>query len=90
MPGQIVIPRHAIHTDNNVYLVDKHSKLKKSVVQVAFFQGENAVISHGLLPGDQLITSDVVPAIEGMSLKMMLNPSSKTEKPIAIVKREKK
>ena len=67
--GQLVIPRHALRGDNRVLVLDSDNRLRKRSVQVAWCQGELAIIRQGLAVGDVLVVSDVVPAIQGMRIK---------------------
>jgi membrane fusion protein, multidrug efflux system len=62
-----VIPRAALRA-NRVYVVGEDQRLEARVVEVAFVQGAVAVIASGLAGGEQVVVSDLVPAIEGMRL----------------------
>jgi RND family efflux transporter MFP subunit len=64
---QIVIPRSALH-DGWVYVVDGENRLRRRSVDVAFTQSDFAVIREGLIAGEQVVVSDVMPAVEGMLL----------------------
>jgi RND family efflux transporter MFP subunit len=64
---QIVIPRSALH-DGWVYVVDGENRLRRRSVNVAFTQSDFAVIREGLTAGEQVVVSDVMPAVEGMLL----------------------
>lgn len=67
-PGPVlVVPASAIH-QGEVYLADSEDRLQRRPVILAWQQGELAVVSDGLEPGDRLILDDLVPAIEGMLL----------------------
>ena len=66
-PGQIVIPRAALH-QGRVYVVGAGNRLEMRDVKVAFFQANFAVIKRGLTAGERVVVSDPVPAIEGMLL----------------------
>lgn len=63
----IVIPASAVH-QGVTYLADSNDQLRRQPVAVAWRQGDLAVISKGLTPGDRLILDDLVPAIEGTPL----------------------
>ncbi|NYS62569.1 efflux RND transporter periplasmic adaptor subunit [Vreelandella salicampi] len=63
----LVVPASAIH-QSEVYLVDGDDRLQRQPVTQAWQQGELAVVSDGLEPGDRLILDDLVPAIEGTLL----------------------
>jgi RND family efflux transporter MFP subunit len=65
-PGQIVIPRTALH-DGQVYLIEDGQLVIRDVT-VAMLQPEYAVIGAGLEAGEQLVVSDLFPAIAGMPL----------------------
>lgn len=71
--GRIIVPRSAVR-DNSVYLMDAEMRLRRRPVEVAATQAELAVISSGIKEGEQLVLSDVAPAIEGM----LLNPTNVT------------
>src|SRR5690625_576550 len=64
-----VIPRTAL-TGSHVYLADEGERLEQRLVEVAFLQGEIAVIAAGLETGERVVVSDPVPAIEGMRLEV--------------------
>ncbi|WP_231744066.1 efflux RND transporter periplasmic adaptor subunit [Stieleria neptunia] len=64
-PGQVIVPRHALH-DGHVYVLDGEQRLRRQLVEVEFQQGEFAVISSGLVGGETLVVSDPRPAIAGM------------------------
>lgn len=63
-PGQVVVPRSAIH-DDVVYLADADRRLRRRPITVAFVQEEIAVVKDGLEGGETLILTDIVPAVEG-------------------------
>lgn len=64
---QIVVPWSAVH-DGTVYVVDTESRLELREVTVEFSQQGYSVIAKGLKPGEQVITSDLLTALEGMLL----------------------
>jgi len=70
-PKTIVIPRSALH-ETEVYRVNADGRLEKQEVKVEFFQGNVAVVQSGVQPGDRVIVSDVIPAIEGMLLSVQM------------------
>ncbi|MCG8427020.1 MAG: efflux RND transporter periplasmic adaptor subunit [Chromatiales bacterium] len=67
-PNSLVIPRSALH-NGKVYLVTAENRLKIQPVTVSLTQPDYLVISDGLKAGDQIVTSDLIPAIDGMLLK---------------------
>jgi len=67
MAGQIVVPLSALHS-GQVYVVDDDSRLDVRKVEVAFAQGNYAVLKKGVKPGERIVTSDLASAIKGMLL----------------------
>ncbi|NJN45483.1 MAG: efflux RND transporter periplasmic adaptor subunit [Candidatus Competibacteraceae bacterium] len=67
-PDQLVIPRSALHNDT-VYLINAENRLALRPVTVQLTQPEFVVIGRGLEADDQVVISDLVPAIEGMLLQ---------------------
>lgn len=65
--GLVVVPRSSIHGDK-VYVMDSDNRLKFRTVKIAFNQFNYSVIESGLIEGDELIVTDVVPAILNMKL----------------------
>lgn len=68
VPDRIVVPRAALH-EGQVYTVGADNRLQIKPVKVDVVQGNLAVIAEGLFPGDQIVVSDISPAIDGMLLK---------------------
>ena len=69
LPDQIVIPRSSIR-NGRVYLMDENNRLQIREVTRRFNQRDQSIIAQGLQEGEQLVLSDLVPAVEGM----LLNP----------------
>ncbi|MGI0119510.1 efflux RND transporter periplasmic adaptor subunit [Zooshikella sp. RANM57] len=69
---RLVIPRTVIH-QNKVYTVGKNNQLVIKDVIVAYNIGELAVVEQGISDGDKVITTDLIPAVEGMVLQPKLN-----------------
>ena len=66
--NQMIIPRMALH-ENKVYLLNKESRLQINEVKTGIVQPEYVSITSGLVEGDKLIVSDLLPAIKGMLLE---------------------
>ncbi|WP_226648701.1 efflux RND transporter periplasmic adaptor subunit [Microbulbifer variabilis] len=64
----LAIPRRALH-EGRVYLVE-NGQLRLRPVQVDYHQGDTTVIREGLNPGEQVIVTDVIPAIDGMAVSV--------------------
>ena len=66
----LVIPRKALH-ENRVYVVSDENTLSIRPIQISYSQGQLVVIKDGLKEGDKIITSDLVPVIEGIKLELI-------------------
>lgn len=75
--NRFVIPFQAIH-NGVVHLVDSENRLKKQEVTVEMVMGDLAVIQDGLVAGSTVITTDLVPAIDGMLLEPVVNEELST------------
>ena len=67
-PGCLAIPRAALRSET-VHVVDAERRLATRPVEVSFVQEEYACIRSGLAVGDEVVLTDVVPAIEGTLLE---------------------
>lgn len=64
---QIVVPLNSVHR-GEVYVVNDESRLEKRKVKVSFSQQGYAVIGKGIKPGERIVSSDLISAVEGMLL----------------------
>jgi RND family efflux transporter MFP subunit len=78
----LVIPRKALH-ENRVYVVSAENTLEIRPIQISYSQGQLVVIKEGLKEGDKIITSDLVPVIEGIKLDIV--ESEDFQKEIALL-----
>lgn len=67
LTNQVIVPLSAIH-QGQIYMVDDESRLVIRKIQIVFSQNGFAVIKGAVGPGDQILTSDLPSAIEGMLL----------------------
>lgn len=67
--NRLLLPRSAIRA-GKVYVVGTDQRLQVRPVSILFSQGAISVIADGIQPGDQVVVSDLIPAVEGM----LLNP----------------
>ncbi|MCP4074886.1 MAG: efflux RND transporter periplasmic adaptor subunit [Gammaproteobacteria bacterium] len=65
-----VIPSSALH-EGKVYVMNDEKRLEFRQVKTGFYQDGYVVINKGLKPKEKIVTSDLVPAIEGMLLQPM-------------------
>ena len=69
LPDQIVVPRSAIR-NGRAYVVDRDNRLEIRTITKLFDQNDQSIIGRGLQEGDQLVLTDLIPAVAGM----LLNP----------------
>ncbi len=69
----IIIPRTALHNKNTVYVADENNRLRIRRVKTGFTQDSFTMIREGLEPGEKIIVTDVIPAVEGMSVIPILD-----------------
>ena len=67
-PDRLVIPVTAIR-ENKVYVMNDQGRLEIRAVERAYDQGDSSVIKSGLVPGERLVLTDIIPAVEGMLLQ---------------------
>jgi RND family efflux transporter MFP subunit len=70
--NRLIIPRSALH-QKQVYIVNQESRLEKRSLEIDFFQSNFVVVKNGLKKGEQVVISDLIPAIDGMLLKPVLD-----------------
>ncbi len=80
-PEMVIIPRSVLQ-DGAVFIADGESRLRKRTITTAFFQTDFVAVSSGISPGEHVVVSDPVPAIEGMLLEVV-NDSGLQERMIA-------
>ncbi len=72
----IVIPRKALH-QGRVYVAKEDNTLEIRTVSILYQQGEFVVLKDGskggLKEGERIILSDVIPVIEGLPLKVIMD-----------------
>ncbi len=74
-PGCKAVPRAALH-GKEVHLVNAEKRLEIRPVEVAFVQDTYACIRSGIEPGDELVLTRLVPAIDGMLLAPVADESA--------------
>ena len=70
--NKIVIPFSAVH-EGSIYYLDDENRLAKTAVEVELVLDNMAVIATDLPHDTMVITTDLVPAIEGMLLSPELD-----------------
>ncbi|MEX1369390.1 MAG: TolC family protein [Nannocystaceae bacterium] len=77
-PGCRAIPRSALRT-GPLHVVDAEQRLAFREVEVDFVQESYACIRSGVEPGDRVVLTDVVPAIEGTLLDPRIDERAATQ-----------
>ena len=65
--GNIVVPRAAFH-NGKLYVADAKGRLDIRTVTTGLVQGDLAVIAKGIEPGERVVVSDLIPAVDDMLL----------------------
>jgi hypothetical protein len=68
----VVIPRSTLH-QGVVYVLDPKNRLEMRKVELDYTQGNLISIKEGLVPGEKVVVSDLIPAIQGMLLKPQID-----------------
>jgi multidrug efflux pump subunit AcrA (membrane-fusion protein) len=63
-----VVPRAALLEGMRVHLAGPDDRLETRQVEVGIVQNGFATITRGLSPGERVVVSDLIPAVEGMRL----------------------
>lgn len=64
----IAIPRSALR-NGRAYVIDGDSRLDIRKVTKKYDQQDMSIIQNGLVDGDRLVLTDIIPAVQGMLLK---------------------
>lgn len=72
----LIIPRSAIHDEGTVYIADADDRLQIKKVKLGFSQGDFTVVREGLKVGDRVVITDLIPAVQGMSLKPVVDTNT--------------
>jgi multidrug efflux pump subunit AcrA (membrane-fusion protein) len=70
----VILPRAALH-EGRAYVVDDDGRLAVRRPQVRFRHGDFVVLAGGIRPGERVVVSDPVPAIAGMKLAPVSDPT---------------
>ncbi len=68
----VAVPRFSLH-ENELYLITPDNKLERMFIETPQYQGNLVLIQSTLKAGDKVITSDVFPAVTGMSVTPVLD-----------------
>ncbi len=77
---KIVIPRSSLH-NGSAYVVDAQNRLDIRQIQKLYDQQDMSIIDQGLNDGEQLVLTDLIPAVQGMLLKPMPQTETSSNQP---------
>jgi RND family efflux transporter MFP subunit len=69
---RVLVPRSAVRA-NTVYVADEDNRLRRRAVKILFSQGDISVVEEGLEPGERVVVTDLVPAVDGMLLHVQFD-----------------
>ncbi|MCH2170569.1 efflux RND transporter periplasmic adaptor subunit [Myxococcota bacterium] len=72
----VVLPRSALRGRNRVLVVDAEGRLRERQVGVLRLQGDEAVVTSGLQPGELVCVSDMPVFVEGMPVVVAQAPGA--------------
>jgi multidrug efflux pump subunit AcrA (membrane-fusion protein) len=64
-----VMPRVALRNNDKVYVINDDSKLEIRTVDVLSTSEQRVLVTHGVLPGDRVVTSSIPAAVDGMEVQ---------------------
>lgn len=73
---QVIIPTSALH-EGKVYVLGEEDRLDIRKVKVAFSHGRYTVLAGGLKPDEKIIVSDLIPSIQDMLLKPIMDKKTR-------------
>lgn len=76
--NRFIVPFQAIH-NGTVYTIDTDNRLKSLPVEVEMVMGNLAIIKEGFAGTTTVITTDLIPAVEGMLLNPQIDESLTSE-----------
>ena len=79
--GAFVLPRDALRADDRVYVIGEESRLEFRDVEVLRTERDRVVVAGGLSAGEQVCTSPLDAAIDGMLVRVTGTPPPKAPEP---------
>lgn len=79
--GAFVLPRNALRADDRIYVIDEANRLRFRDVDVLRTERDRVVVAGGLSAGEQVCTSPLDAAIDGMLVRVTGTPPTKVEEP---------
>ncbi len=77
--GAVSIPRSALRDDNVVWVLNAEQRITFRNVTVARVDRETALVTSGLRPGDEIVTSQLDVITDGMKVRVSGRPSASSD-----------
>ncbi len=74
LDGMLSLPRSAVRAGDRVWIVDAEGRLRIRDVDVVRAEGETAIVSAGLAPGDEVVVSQLDIVSDGMIVRVAGRP----------------
>lgn len=71
-PGRIIVPRNAVR-GGKVYVMNDQQRLQQRDVNILFNQEQISVISEGITANENIVVTDLIPAVDGMLLSATID-----------------
>ena len=68
------VPRYALNTDGNLWLVDDERRLKRQHVEVLRAEENQVIINEGLEAGDKVVLTQLANALPSMKVRLPGDP----------------
>ena len=72
----LVLPRLALRNANKVYVINDENRLEIRTVEVLSTSEETVLVTHGVKPGEKVVTSTIPAAVDGMEVRAISNKSA--------------
>ncbi|PXF56214.1 MAG: hypothetical protein C4B58_14280 [Deltaproteobacteria bacterium] len=69
LPKAAIISRSALHQGDTVWIVDKDNRIRFRKVDVALFQGDEAIVRDGIEDGERLVITPLKAVTDGMAVR---------------------
>ena len=65
----MVLPRLALRNANKVYVINNENRLEIRTVEVLSTSEDRVLVTHGVQPGEKVVTSTIPAAVDGMEVR---------------------
>jgi len=71
----LVLPRMALRNADKVYVINDENRLEIRTVKVLSTSQDIVLVTHGVEPGDRVVTSTIPAAVDGMEVRAIIRQS---------------